>query len=322
MGSSQQKLASGGTAKQSLASVTLGSPPTSDLASVVAAHPTSALFPQAIQAAKSTSHGSPTKPVTKSTGKPAIARAPSKSSAGSATTSVSQATTLTGEINLKDKVQQAFTVGSHIISFDDSVTAARKSAAINSTLLAELNANRLYPNRKEKGDADNWYRAYFNTLINIGWDPQGRSDVKTFQGDSEVEVDKSIITLASALIGASGVVAIKAVLDSLKSLANNSPLITLFKKNTQSSHVAQFTVSLSSQKPNSGFCINAVAFDLVASVTETQILFFRWSSEHVSFTWRNMVLTVDDAVYGSVSDAIQKKIDAFSSAYVREIPAL
>lgn len=317
------------SARLFLSNVNLGSPPESPIIALIR-HPMTSLFSVAMTPAAVTSVAAMSRGVASGAGAsgsappPAPTSAPPASSTGGQSGSDSSAantdpTTLSGEINLTNQVKQSFTVGNGIISFDQGITDARKSAAISSTLLAQLHANNLYPDRTRPDYAPNWYGAYFNTLTSIGWVVQGDATVKTFTGTDQGTVDQSVLTLASALIGANGAAAIKAVLDSLKSLADNGPVITIFKETSQSNRLAQFTVSLSSDDPNAGFSVNGLEFDLEAAITETQVLFFKWSSQKVTFNWRNLVLTVDDAVYGQIAADVTQKIIPFVQTYVKEI---
>src|SRR5262245_33835910 len=61
---------------------------------------------------------------------------------------------------------QAAVVGSGIVSFVQGVTAKRRRAIVDSSLLAQLVA------KKKIADASRvaeWYDVYFDVLTNIGW---------------------------------------------------------------------------------------------------------------------------------------------------------
>src|SRR5205809_492971 len=78
----------------------------------------------------------------------------------------------TSELALDTAKNQAALVGSDIISFDEGVTAERREAIIDSSMLAQLVA------KKQVADSTEmfaWYDSYFDTLSNIGWVIQERN---------------------------------------------------------------------------------------------------------------------------------------------------
>lgn len=220
---------------------------------------------------------------------------------------------------LKGKTQQDYVVGNEIISFNDEVTADRKAAAINSTLLAQLWASHQYADRTKPNYATNWFGAYLNTLVNIGWMVQGDIEIHEFTGTREGTVDSEVITLTAAIVGATSAAAVKAVFSTLKNLGPNNPIVTIFKETAQHSSVAQFSVSLSSQDSRTGFLMDNLELGLLAEATDTRVLFFEWNSEEVKLNWRNLQLSIADDVFKHVADEVAKKVQAYLTAYVHEI---
>jgi len=224
-----------------------------------------------------------------------------------------------GTAEIKDKISQSFVIGNGLISFDDGVTQERKKTAIDSTLFAQLYASSLYPNVAAADYTANWYQTYFNTLTNLGWIMQGSSVVHHDTFDQNVDVSQELITLVSRLVGANGAAAVKAVLDALKSLADNSPAITVFREHAETNSVAQMTVSLASEDAKAGFLLKGIEFDLTATDEETQVLFFKWSTLKAQFNYRNIVLSIDDAVYQAVAQAVSDKVKAHAVDFVKRI---
>jgi hypothetical protein len=226
---------------------------------------------------------------------------------------------LQGALALKTEVQQSFAVGSGLLSFDVGVTVDRRKAAINSTLLAQLAANKAYPEVDAANYTSNWYSFYFNTLTNLGWVLQGDSTVHTYTSTSTGTVEQELLTLASSLVGATGAAAVKAIFDSLAKLGDGNPIITVFKESAEKLNLAQFTVSLASNDANDGFLIDGIQFDLEAEGIDDQVLFIEWKSQSATITWRNIKLSLADDVYASVADAVAKKVAAFVGAKVSSI---
>jgi hypothetical protein len=220
---------------------------------------------------------------------------------------------------LRDKVKQGFAVGSGLLSFDESVTADRRAAAIHSTLLAQLVADKAYPDKSDPAHQVNWYGSYYNTLINIGWVIQEDSALENQTGSASGEVSEELITLAKALVGAGGAAAIAAVFQSLSNLGNDNAILEVFKKTSAQNSLAQFSVGLASQDPKDGFMMKALEFNLKATAEDTQVLFFHWKSQHCSFSWRNIQLSVADDIYAGIADKVKAKVATFVNDFVNEI---
>jgi len=86
--------------------------------------------------------------------------------------------------------------------------------------------------------------------------------------------------------------------------------------------VAQFSVSLASEDATAGFLLNGMQFDLTATATNNQILFFKWTTTEAEFNWRNLVLSVADDVFQTVAQTVADKVAAHVAAFVKAIPDL
>ncbi|MCL2591103.1 MAG: hypothetical protein FWD67_09590 [Betaproteobacteria bacterium] len=222
-----------------------------------------------------------------------------------------------GYLQLNDKMSQGFVIGNGIVSFNEGVTASLRSAAIHSTLLAQLVANQEYPDRKADGWVINWHRSYYNTLINLGWiiqdDKSGSNSAGSWQGD----VSQQVLTLIRGLIGANGAAMVQVMFDSLSKLGDDNAIIKLFEKSSVQDKMAQFSVGLASSNDKDGFLLKAMAFDLEAEMNQTQVLFFKWQSSHCSFSWRNLQLAIAEDFYVLIANDIAAKVAPFMKTFVQ-----
>ena len=211
---------------------------------------------------------------------------------------------------------QSVLVGSTINSFVKGVSAERRDAINDSSLFAQLVANKQVPNQS---DLAAWYSAYFDALTNVGWTLQSRS-FSTFEAGSEdADVHEAILTIASGLLGgtaSAGYALIKLTLDSLKKLSDNSPWITVFKRESQHEKAARFQISLVNQDAGKDFVVSLMTFTLEASQTMEQLLFFKYKSMQATLRQFSGDITINDRVLSHVAPLIAKKVDAFSDGYV------
>src|SRR5262249_38331249 len=187
---------------------------------------------------------------------------------------VAEAMTL-AEMGFETAKDQAAVVGSEIQSFVTGVTAERRDALANSSLLAQLVAKKAVP---DPTDIDAWYRVYFDTLTQVGWDIQ-ELDFKQYEEQSEsFNAHQAILKFAATLLAWAAPTALALVESTPKALHSmdaGNPWITIFSRESQSARVARFQVSLAEQDPAGQFLVRTMAFALQASSAITQVLFFK-----------------------------------------------
>ena len=101
------------------------------------------------------------------------------------------------EMGFETAKNQAAVVGSEIQSFVTGVTAERRDALANSSLLAQLMAKNAVP---DPTDIDAWYRVYFDTLTQVGWNIQDL-EFKQYEEESEsFNAHEAILKVAATLL--------------------------------------------------------------------------------------------------------------------------
>lgn len=221
-----------------------------------------------------------------------------------------------------DKIKnQAMIVGSDIVSFVKGVTPERREDIVSSSLLAQLVA------KKQVGDPTriyDWYNTYFDVLTNIGWAIQDRAFNTYIETSENFEAHEAILKVAASLLGASAttLVVIKATLDALQSMSENSPWITLFGRESQSANAARFQVTLAEQGEDDQFLVSMIAFGLEAKSDLTQVLFFKFRSNEISLKHFAGKVTIDSYVLSSVREQIRNKIAGFTKDYLKALPDL
>jgi hypothetical protein len=227
----------------------------------------------------------------------------------------------TADLALDAAKSQAVVVGSDVVSFVEGVTAPRREAIINSSLLAQLAA------KKRVGDATRvmeWYEAYFDVLTNIGWVVQDRGFAEYQEQGTNFEAHKAVMTVAATVLGGAptALAVVKSTLDALKSMNEGSPWIAIFNRESRTAHSARFQISLAEQDPGGQFFVTLMAFSLQARSTLTQVLFFKAKKEDVTLRHSSGRVTINTAVLDGVSDAIKEKLVAAARDYVSALPEL
>jgi hypothetical protein len=216
---------------------------------------------------------------------------------------------------------QAAVVGSDVISFVSGVTAERREDIVNSALLAQLAAKKRVPDASRVYE---WYDAYFDVLTNVGWAVQARQFAEYRQTSENFEAHEAILQVAATLLGpaTTALAIVKTTLDALRSMSADSPWITLFNRESQSTRAARFQVSLAEQAPDGQFLVSLMAFGLEAKATITQVLFFKARKNDVTLRHHSGQVTIATDVLEGIRADLKAKIVQFAQDYIRKLPDL
>ena len=216
---------------------------------------------------------------------------------------------------------QAMVVGSDIVSFVKGVTPEWREDIANSALLAQLAAKKAV---SDASKIEDWYNAYFDVLVNIGWVLQDRGFTKYSEESQNFQAHEAILQIATSLLAPNpaALAVVKATLDALKSMSANSPWMTIFNRESQSANTARFQVTLVEQGSADQLLVSLMAFGLEAKDTLTQVLFFKYQTSEVTLKHYSGKVTINPGVLSSVREQIKDRIVKYADAYVRGLPDL
>ncbi len=214
---------------------------------------------------------------------------------------------------------QALVVGSDVVSFEAGVDVDFRHAIANSALLAQFIAS---GSNSQTQDPIGWFDSYFGALANLGWVTQSRDTaVYDLKGDG-VEVHQAILDVVGAFAGAApaAVALITTALNALKSMDKNSPLITLFNRQSQHANVGRFQITAVRKDPAEGLMAEAIAFALTADSAITQILFFKLHKSRTTLRRSQGSVSMDADAILSLAPAIKARMTAYRAAYINSLP--
>lgn len=220
-------------------------------------------------------------------------------------------------LRIKAAQDQAFLVGSQLISFNQEVTEECRAAALNSCLLAQLRASKLHPNPTTSEAARQWHATYVNTLTNIGWVLKSGTVANQTTGSKGASVEKVLLEVVGALLGGGTAGALVAkVLKAIADAKKDDPLITLYESRVVEQRLVEFGAGLAAGANSAGFLLSIVECALEVRSTQNQLLFFKWSADSARVEGRRFDLSLADAVYAAAKPQIEAKLMPFVSAYV------
>lgn len=214
---------------------------------------------------------------------------------------------------------QAVAIGSQIAEFTADFPAALRPQIANAFLLAQLAANRAVDTAASGGSA--WYRAYLEVLANTGWIlERDESSERELSGTSN-EVHKEIVPLLTLLLGP-GIAAaamVTAVLEGLSKMDQDRPWITLFDRESGRASGNQFQISHAAAPDGAAPQVRLVCFELEATKTLTEVLFFKSSGTRAVLRGFSAGLSLNSAVFDGNKALIEDKVADYVAGYIRGI---
>ncbi len=217
---------------------------------------------------------------------------------------------------------ESLVVGSGIVSFKTGIAGDRRRAVTDSLLLAQLVV-------KKRGiapeDAQNWYHEYASVLANLGWLVETSEMTEFVSQEDGLDVHEAIMAVAALLLGPAAIAAaplIDATLKALHSMDTNTPWITLFNRESRRAKAASFQIALAEPAANGDLSVSMMAFSIDANMDITQVLFFKVHRNQASLKRVSTTAQINLSVLDSVQSDLQKKVAAFTSSYISQLPDL
>lgn len=217
-------------------------------------------------------------------------------------------------------LEQAVVSGSDLIAFEAGVEQDFREAIANSSLLAQFVADSVTPATQ---DPIGHFNAYFGALTNFGWIEQERSTAQYKIKEDGLQVHKAIVEVLTAAMGGlpGGALALAiTTINSLASMDQDSPLITLFNRQSQKANVGSFQVTLVRPDKDSGLLAQAVAFALTAERAVTQILFFKLDHSKATLRRSQGTVSINTRTLKDLLPAMRAKLKEHSAAFIADIP--
>jgi len=213
---------------------------------------------------------------------------------------------------------QATVVGSDVVAFVKGLTPEQRQDVVNATMLAQLVAKNEVKNPQTLDDVLKWYDEYFNVLDNIGFVVQNRGFAQFVETGTQVEVHEAIIEVAKVALGAAptALLLVTKTLDSLKSMNEGSPWITLFQRETRSAKTAHFQVTLAEPDKDGGLLITLLAFGMEAKATLTQVLFFKFKKNEATLRNAHGNVSINPEVLAHIRSDIATKLKDHTKSFV------
>ncbi|KAI0656463.1 hypothetical protein C8Q70DRAFT_1056690 [Cubamyces menziesii] len=213
----------------------------------------------------------------------------------------------------EDQPSAAVDAGSSV-SFVGDLPLAMRSDVLNSTLLAQLAANKKYDRQKQTTE---WYDYYKTVLETVGWVVEGFSLGAQSDASSYGSVDKLLLKLAATYLTNAEFGLFETMIESLKD-DKNGDQVKLFDSQAKSFNEANFQLGVASNaQGNAQFKIGVYTYS--ASENIDRVLFYTFGHQSVSFYAGSQTMVLDEDVYSQVREAVLEKLGSNAVNLVDDI---
>lgn len=209
----------------------------------------------------------------------------------------------------------AFVDKGSVVAFTADVSGQNREDVLNSTLLAQLAADKA--NNRET-DVMGWYAAYSNVLAKVGWVSQGFNWQKYTAKSMSFTMDEAVLEIAEAALTGQEELVVVAAIDAMKKLPKQDGRLQLFNHSASSDTEGNFQISVCTESGGS-VAMKTMAFYYDAQQQSTDVLFFNFSSNSTALNQSVVVQDLNTAVYATVRDAVLQKLGANAKNFVLDL---
>lgn len=202
-----------------------------------------------------------------------------------------------------------------LVSFVEGLSKKKQQDVLNSTLLAQLAANRKHD---RENDTVKWYKFYREVLENVGWVIQDFGFSKFNAGGSEFSVDKVVLDVLAAIATGNEMAIVTETINAVKNLSDGDNRLVLFERASHSLKKGNFQISVASE--SGGVILMKIgAFYFSTTENVTKVLWFRFSSQTADMYKGNQTINLNMDVYDEVRDDIIDKLGDKAERFVKQL---
>ena len=204
-----------------------------------------------------------------------------------------------------DHKKEGYVVGGAITAFTESVTGISKQDILDSTLFAQLAADRKYDREKDTVD---WYSYYKYILGNIGFVIESFNFNEYQSKGNSFSMDKVVVEILASIATGDSVAITAAVLDAMRGMADSDNRITLFSQQSATTTSGNFQIYPCEQASTGEVSMALGAFYFKASSHKTNFLFFSYGSSSTHFYKGAQKTVLNQKIYAQVRSDVSAKL--------------
>lgn len=216
------------------------------------------------------------------------------------------------KLTVTDNDEAAYVDAGSLVSFVAGVSQQHKSDGLNSTLLAQLAANKKFD--REQNPVE-WYKFYVNVLENIGWVIQQWDFTRFKASGSTFTVESVIADVLAAIATGDDKKIVEETINAVKALDKGDGRLVIWDQNSTSLNKGNFQISACSES-DGVLVMKLGAFHFNTSETVTGVLWFQFSTSNTEFFKGGQTVNLNEEVYAQVREAVLTKLGKNAQDFV------
>ena len=210
---------------------------------------------------------------------------------------------------------QDYVADGSLASFVKNLTGQQKQDVLNSALLAQLAASKIYDRQNE---TTKWYDFYKRVLENVGWVIQSFQFKEYQTENSSFKLSEVTLEILGALVEpeAEIMMVVKGTIDALSKSKGG---IALFDFGSTSGGNSNFQIMPCTLDQSQQITLALMAFEFHARHYEDDFFFFSWSSQDTKLNYATQTCTLNEDVYSQVREDIIKKLGNRARTFVKNL---
>jgi hypothetical protein len=202
-----------------------------------------------------------------------------------------------------------------LVSFVANVSGVHREDILNSTLLAQLGANKAH-NRFD--DVVNWYKKYVEILEHVGWVIQSFDFTKYHGSGTTVTMDKVRVQLLEAIASENEVAVTKSTMDALNALDDGNDKLVLWDSSSSHLEKGNFQIGVASED-NGALVFRVAASHFNSEENHARFLWWGYNSSEIDLFTSSQAMTLNEQSYGKVRQKIADKLGVKIGEYIDDL---
>jgi hypothetical protein len=202
-----------------------------------------------------------------------------------------------------------------LTSFVAGLTMTHKEDTLNSTLLAQLAANKAF-NRETQ--TKEWYAKYHEVLENVGWVISAFQFTEYETTASSFTVEKVVLEILAAIATQSEILVAMKMLEALKNASADSKPFKIWDSSTHNATNGNFQIGTCLES-DGNVAMSLGAFYFKAKEVKSTFLWFNYARTSIELYKGAQQVVLNEMIYGAVRKMIIEKLGNNAVNYVANL---
>lgn len=199
---------------------------------------------------------------------------------------------------------EAYVDNGSLVSFVNNVPSQQRTDVLNSSLLAQLAANKKHD---PYNDTETWFKFYAKVMKNVGWVIQDFEFTAYKISEIDFKLSQLTLQILSGLVGGNAEI-MKVLKGTVDSLAKDPGGVSLYSSKSTSANKGKFLIAPCAVDSSRQVTVALLGLHFEAPQNEKNFFFFKWKSSSMRLWVSTQKCTLNEDLYQQVRDDIRQKL--------------